>query len=58
MSSEAVLEGGGAKLPILRDNEPKMTGARSARARSAAKTLQCYNKIISIIFISSHIRQK
>jgi hypothetical protein len=26
-------------LPVLRVNEPKMAGARSARARSAAKTV-------------------
>ncbi len=33
-SSEAALGGGGAQRPVLRGNELKMTGARSARART------------------------
>ena len=32
--SEAAMGGGGAQHPVGRGNEPKMTGARSARART------------------------
>jgi hypothetical protein len=38
MSSEATLGVGGGRSPLF-CVEPKKTGARSARARSAAKTL-------------------
>ena len=33
-SSEAAMGGGGAQRPVRRGNEPKKTGARSARART------------------------
>jgi hypothetical protein len=36
-SCEAAM-GGGAQRPVLRGNEPKKTGARSARRARAAKT--------------------
>jgi hypothetical protein len=38
MSSKALMGGGACSAFILRVNEPKKTGACSARAHSAAKT--------------------
>jgi hypothetical protein len=35
-SSEAAMGGGGAQRPVRRGNEPKETGARSARTRARA----------------------
>ncbi len=37
-SSEAAMGGGGAQRPVWHGNEPKKTGARSARAPRTANT--------------------
>ena len=51
-SSEAAMGRGGlgAQRPVLRDNEPKKTGARSARASTRGQNLQvCTYKLIKKI---------
>jgi hypothetical protein len=49
-SSEAAMGGrGGAQRPIWRVNEPKMTGARSARARTRGQNPLVINTLIAVL---------
>ncbi len=48
-SSEAAMGGGGgAQRPVWRGNEPKKTGARSARARTRGQNPPVYNNYFGV----------